>query len=208
MKRLPSAGLPMGSNASPGLRVVPKNEEGSPYPKCSLLFRGMARLADLAIALGLFRVAGPAGTLIALLFLLLADGMLQGQSPGKRIFGIKVVYLPTRSAAQYRESVLRNAPFGLVVLLGMMPYPLGVGAFIAGALVICGIEGWKVLRDPLGLRLGDAWASTQVTDGKVVAGSPAIAQPSGPIREPGRLRSRSRDRQRYPLRRRTRCALP
>lgn len=207
MRRLPAQTLKMGSNASPGLRVVTNDEEGSPYPKCSLVFRGMARLADTAIALGLFRLGGPAGTLIALLFLLLADGMLQGQSPGKRIFGIKVVHLPTRSAGRYRESVLRNAPFGLVVLLGMMPYPLGVGAFIAGALVIGGIEGWKVLRDPLGLRLGDAWASTQVTDGKVVAGSPAIAQPSEPLREPGQLRSRAADG-REPLHRGTRCASP
>lgn len=207
MRRLPAQTLQMGSNASPGLRVVTKQEEGSPYPKCSLVFRGMARLADVAIALGLFRLGGPAGTLIALLFLLLADGMLQGQSPGKRIFGIKVVHLPTRSSARYRESVLRNAPFGLVLLLGMMPYPLGVGAFIAGALAIGGIEGWKVLRDPLGLRLGDAWASTQVTDGKVVAGSPAIAQPNEPLREPGQLRSRSADA-REPLHRGTRCASP
>lgn len=206
MKRLTAQVLQMGSNANPGLRVVSKQEGGSPYPKCSLLFRGMARLADVAIALGLFRLGGPAGTLMALLFLLLADGMLQGQSPGKRIFGIKVVHLPTRSSARYRESVLRNAPFGLVVLLGMMPYPLGVGAFIAGAVVIGGIEGWKVLRDPLGLRLGDAWASTQVTDGKVVAGSAAIAQPSDPLREPGRLRSRSDDQR--ALRGRTRCASP
>lgn len=205
MKRLPPS-LQTTTTPATGLRVVSKAEEGSPYPKCSLVFRGMARLADVAIALGLFRVGGPAGTLVALLFLLLADGMLQGQSPGKRIFGIKVVHLPTRLAARYRESVLRNAPFGLIVLLGMMPYPLGAGAFVAGAVMIGGIEGWKVLRDPLGLRMGDGWASTQVTDGKVVAGSTVVETPAESLREPGRVRSRSVRGERQPARRSARCA--
>src|SRR5262249_6851435 len=75
----------MSSNA-PGLRVISGAREGSPYPKCSLLLRGMARLTDIAIALVLWRVAAGAGMVVALLYLLLADGLLQGQSPGKRIF--------------------------------------------------------------------------------------------------------------------------
>ena len=37
-------------------------------------------------------------------------GCFQGQSLGKRLFGVKVIHLPTRSAARYRDSVLRNAP--------------------------------------------------------------------------------------------------
>jgi uncharacterized RDD family membrane protein YckC len=174
--------------ASSGLRVVSEGEEASPYPKCSLLLRGMARLTDVAIAGGLYRFGGRAGTVVALLFLLLADGMLQGQSPGKRIFGVKVVHLPTRMAARYRESMLRNAPFGLCVLFSMMPQ-IGAVAFAVGTAVIGMIESWKVLRDPLGLRLGDAWAFTQVIDGKVVAGARAIAPPGEAVRAQGQLRS-------------------
>ncbi len=180
------------SSSLPGLRVV-SGEEGSPYPKCSLVLRGMARLADVAIAVGIWRLANGAGMVAALLYLLLADGLLQGQSPGKRIFGIKVVYLPTRAAARYRESMLRNAPFGLCLLLGMMPQPLGTVAFAGGVAVIGGVEAWKVLRDPLGLRLGDAWASTQVTDGKVVAGAPEVSQSAQAIRAPGPLRELPND---------------
>ncbi len=91
--------------STPPLRVVSKEEEGSPYPKCSLVFRGMARVVDIAIAWGLAALAGRAGAVVALLFLLLADGMLQGQSPGKRIFGVKVIHLPSRTAARSSASI-------------------------------------------------------------------------------------------------------
>jgi uncharacterized RDD family membrane protein YckC len=172
----------MSSETPQKLRLV-GDDEGSPYPKASLLLRGGARLVDLLIAFALYRSTGPAGIVIALLYLLFADGMLQGQSPGKKLFGVKVVFLPTRQGARHRDSVLRNSPLGLVIILGMMP-DLGLKAFIAGAVVIGGIEAFKCWKDHLGLRLGDLWANTQVTDGKVVAGQ--LAMPSR--REPATSR--------------------
>ncbi len=166
------------------LRVVGE-EEGSPYPKASLFLRGCARAIDLAIAWVLFVSTGPAGFVVALLYVLFADGMLQGQSMGKKLFGVKVVYLPTRQGARHRDSVLRNSPFGLVMVLGMMP-DLGLRAFIGGCGVVGAIEIAKVLRDPLGLRLGDLWANTQVTDGKVIAGEGLLATPQREARATGR----------------------
>lgn len=152
------------------LRLV-KEGEPSGYPKASLLLRAGARLVDAVIAWAFYVATGPAGVVMALLYVLFADGMLGGQSAGKKIFGIKVVYLPTRSGARHRESVLRNAPFGLVIILSMMP-ELGAHAFWAGLAVIGGIETLQVLRDREGLRLGDTWAQTQVIDGKQQAGQP------------------------------------
>jgi uncharacterized RDD family membrane protein YckC len=159
--------------------VVEDGTEGSPFPKCSLVLRLLARALDVAVAFGLYVVAARAGAVVAFLYLLLADGMFGGQSVGKRLAGVKVISLPHRTAARYRESVLRNAPLGLVVLLGMMPDEPGAGAgsgpsagtiaFCAGAVLIGAIEGFKVLRHPLGIRLGDLWAETQVVDGKDVA---------------------------------------
>jgi len=171
----------------PPLRLVP--EEGipeSPYPRCSTVFRVMARITDLGLAYGLSLAAGRAGLVVALLYLLLADGIFRGQSVGKRIFGVKAVYLPTRTDARFRDSTLRNAPLALVVVLRMMPEPLGLRAGLAGLLVIGAVEAWKAWRDPLGRRLGDVWAQTQVVDGKVVSGSDALARaPSVPV-GPGR----------------------
>lgn len=140
----------------------------SPYPKASLFLRLMARALDVAATYGVYVLGERAGAVLALLFVLFGDGMLQGQSVGKRIFGVKVMHVPTRSAARSRDSVLRNAPLALLVLLSMMPEPLGLRAFLAGALVIGGLEAWKVWQHPLGLRWGDLWAQTQVVDGKVV----------------------------------------
>jgi len=140
-------------------------------------------------------VCGAAGAVVALLFLLLADGMIQGQSVGKRIFGVKVMHLPTRSAARHRDSTLRNAPLALIVLLGMMPAPLGAVAAVAGLFVIGGVEAWRVVRDPLGWRLGDNWAQTQVVDGKVVAGATVAARtPVAHQRAPGRIMSAAKVR--------------
>jgi hypothetical protein len=179
------------------LRLVHEGEimAGSPYPKASLLLRLGARLVDIAVAWGLWVLCGAAGSVVALLFLLLADGMLLGQSLGKRLFGVKVMHLPTRSAARHRDSALRNAPLALIVLLGMMPEGLGLVAGVAGLLVIGGLEGWRVLRDPLGWRLGDMWAQTQVVDGKVVAGATVAARtPVAHERAPGRLMSAAKVR--------------
>lgn len=168
---------------APNLQLVP--DDGipeSPYPRCSFLLRGMARLADVGIAYALALAAGRAGLVVALLYLLLADGVFRGQSVGKRIFGVKAVFLPMRTDARFRDSTLRNAPMALVVLLRMMPEPLGLRAGLAGLLVISAVEAWKAIRNPLGRRFGDVWAQTQVVDGKVVSGSQALARtPSVPV---------------------------
>lgn len=165
--------IPMAAN--PQVKSLAQIEAGqragSPYPRCTLWMRVGARLVDLGLAYGIYFAAGPRfGPVLVILYLLLADGMFEGQSAGKRIFGIKVVHLPTRSAGRKRDSTLRNAPLALPVLLGMMPQ-VGLVAFVAGAVVIGSVETWRVLREPLGMRFGDVWAETQVVDGKVVAGA-------------------------------------
>jgi hypothetical protein len=114
---------------------------------------------------------------MALLYILFADAMIQGQSLGKKLFGVKAIFLPTRQGVRHRDSVLRNAPFGLVIILYMMP-DLGLKAFFGGVAVIGGIEAVRVIRDPQGLRLGDLWAQTQVIDGKVPADHGELIRPA------------------------------
>jgi hypothetical protein len=134
-----------------------------------MFLRAGARVVDVGIAWLLYSATGPAGVVMALLYILFADAMIQGQSLGKKLFGVKAIFLPTRQGVRHRDSVLRNAPFGLVIILFMMP-DLGLKAFIGGLVVIGGIEAVRAIRDPHGLRLGDLWAQTQVIDGKVAAG--------------------------------------
>ena len=147
------------------LKLVRPGDPKWDYPKASMWLRGGARLVDIGIAWLLYSATGPAGIVMALLYVLFADAMIYGQSPGKKLFGVKAIFLPTRSVVRHRDSVLRNAPFGLVVILAMMP-DLGFKAFIGGTIVIGGIEAFRAWRDPQGFRLGDLWAQTQVIDGK------------------------------------------
>jgi hypothetical protein len=190
-----------------------EKQTGSPYPRCSPWLRLGARLADLGTAYVIFRAGGRAGAVLAILYLLLADGIFDGQSIGKKIFGVRVVHLPTRCSGRKRDSTLRNAPLALPVLLWMMPEGLGFPAFIAGAIVIGVIEGWRVIRDPLGMRFGDVWAQTQVVDGKVVAGAPAerVSRDRAAVtqRAAGRATLAARVRRGgYRRIRRTRCGSP
>jgi hypothetical protein len=169
-------------------------ELASPYPRASLWLRLGARLADLGTSYGIFLLGGRAGAVLAILYILLADGIFEGQSIGKKIFGIRVVHLPTRSSGRKRDSTLRNAPLALPLLLWMMPEGLGMIAFVAGAIVIGVVEAWQ----------------TQVVDGKVVAGAAAglVARERAAVTEraAGRITLATRVRRSVQRRRRrSRC---
>ena len=149
------------------LRLIRTGDENPEFPKASLWLRFGARLVDTLVAWLLYKVTGPAGIVMAFLYTLFADAMINGQSVGKKLFGVKAIYLPSRSGVRHRDSVLRNGPFGLVIILFMMP-DFGILAFAFGALGIGSVEAWSAFRHPSGQRLGDLWAQTQVIDGKDV----------------------------------------
>jgi uncharacterized RDD family membrane protein YckC len=142
-----------------------------PYAKADLTLRGLARLADFTIAFGVAITAPLVGPLLAAAYLLLADGLMHGQSPGKRIFGVRAVVPATRAPAGFQESAFRNAPFAAVALFWSLPllWPL----FFLAAVPVVGYEAWRAWDDPLGRRLGDAFAETQVVDAKVFLGAQA-----------------------------------
>ena len=148
--------------------------EGSPYPKADLALRTLARLVDLLLAFFLAQTGHELGPLLAVLYLLVADGLMHGQSVGKRIFGIRTMVVPRRAPAGYRESFLRNAPFALVVLFYVIP--LGWLLFLVAGLPIVGFEAWMVATDRLGVRIGDIFADTQVVDGKVISKVEVVAK--------------------------------
>jgi uncharacterized RDD family membrane protein YckC len=154
--------------------------DGSPYPKADLTLRGLARLVDLTLAFAIANVAREAGPPLAALYLIFADGLLQGQSLGKRIFGVRAVVLPPKGVigrarpAGYRESVLRNVPFALVGLFYGLTLVGWLLLFVVG-LPLIAFEAYMVVSDRLGIRIGDVFADTQVVDAKVLAKSEAAA---------------------------------
>jgi uncharacterized RDD family membrane protein YckC len=153
--------------------------EGSPYPKADLTLRGLARLADFALAFVVARSAPQIGPILAAFYLLVADGLMSGQSVGKRIFGVRTVVLPSRAPAGYHESVLRNAPFALVAVFWAVPllWPL---LLLAGVPIV-GFEAYMIFTDRLGIRIGDIFADTQVVDAKVLSKDAALVRPLGPV---------------------------
>jgi uncharacterized RDD family membrane protein YckC len=160
----------------------------SPYPRVEWASRFLARLADLLVA-GLFAYLVPTvGPLLAVFFVLLADALPNGQSPGKRLVGIKAVHVPTRTPCGPRQSVLRNLTVAVAVAFLVTEF----NALLAWlALPILLFEAYSAATDALGLRLGDVLADTQVIDGKVpfatgVAGTPVRPRHSLPAAEVGK----------------------
>jgi uncharacterized RDD family membrane protein YckC len=147
--------------------------EESPYPKADLTLRILARLADFAFALALARLHPPVGPLLAAAYLLLADGISHGQSIGKKLFGVRAVVVSRRAPAGFRESILRNAPFGLVMVF--VAVPLLWPVLLVAGIPIVAFETWQVIDDRLGVRIGDFFADTQVVDAKVFTRDAEVA---------------------------------
>jgi uncharacterized RDD family membrane protein YckC len=144
----------------------PRREDGL-YPKADLSLRLLARLADFTLSLVISQAIVQAGPLLAAAYLLAADGLLAGQSIGKRIFGLRTMNVRRRAPAGYVESALRNAPFALVAIFYAVPFLWPV-LLVAGAPILA-FETWMVFSDRDGVRIGDILADTQVVDGKVLS---------------------------------------
>lgn len=153
--------------------------EGSPYPKADLTLRGLARLADVTLAWVVAQTVPQVGPLIAAFYLLVADGLMSGQSVGKKIFGVRAVVVPRRAPAGWHESVLRNAPFALVAVFYAVPLLWPV-LFVVG-LPIVAFEAYMIFTDRLGIRIGDIFADTQVVDAKVLSKAGEIAHGIRPV---------------------------
>jgi uncharacterized RDD family membrane protein YckC len=153
--------------------------QGSPYPKADLTLRGLARAADFTLAWIVAQSAPQIGPLVAAFYLLVADGLMSGQSVGKKIFGVRTVVVPRRAPAGWHESLLRNAPFALVAVFYAVPLLWPV-LFVVG-LPILGFEAYMIFTDRLGIRIGDIFADTQVVDAKVLSKAGEIAHGIRPI---------------------------
>jgi uncharacterized RDD family membrane protein YckC len=153
--------------------------EGSPYPKADLTLRGLARLADFTLAWVVAQSVPQVGPLLAAFYVLVADGLMSGQSVGKRIFGVRTVVVPRRAPAGWHESVLRNSPFALVAVFYAVPILWPV-LFVVGVPIVA-FEAYMIFTDRLGVRIGDIFADTQVVDAKVLSKAGEIAHGIRPV---------------------------
>ncbi|MEK7869703.1 MAG: hypothetical protein AAB271_05165 [Nitrospirota bacterium] len=142
-----------------GVGPVAKLIEGAVYPKAYVLNRFIAKLIDVFIVVAADEVAPPVGFLSGLAYILIADGFAGGRSIGKRLVGLQTMRLDVRETAGFRESIIRNLPFGVAQLLFAVPY---VGWI--GSAAVLAFESVLIVGNEHGRRLGDEVARTQVLD--------------------------------------------
>jgi uncharacterized RDD family membrane protein YckC len=138
----------------------------------SLLNRIVARTVDFIIVVALMEIIPRIGYFAGLAYLLLADGLFQGRSLGKRLIGLRVVVKENDDSfieCSFKESVYRNIPFALgYILLGIfggIPLLGWILSFIAVVAVLV-FESLVMLGSEDDMRLGDELAKTQVVNDK------------------------------------------
>ncbi len=139
--------------------------------RADLSLRMMARLVDEALFLALCAVY-PVGILAGFAYLLAADGMMRGRSPGKRLFGLRVVRSRGLTPAGFKASILRNLTMAVISLFLMIPI-VGWALFILVGCPMLVVDFILARTDPNGQRVGDILADTAVIrDGAILLKPP------------------------------------
>jgi len=129
------------------------------YAKANILNRFIAKFIDILIVGALLKLLPPIGFLAGLTYMLIGDGLFDGRSLGKKIIGLKVIISDKGEGCSFRESIIRNLPFGIGYILFSIPW---IGWVFP--LIIFAFEGLLVIGSEEGMRIGDEIAKTQVVD--------------------------------------------
>lgn len=125
------------------------------------LSRLIAKAIDLFIVAILSMFFYPAGLILSLAYLAIADSLYGGQSIGKRFIGFSVISLEDGMPCSIRQSFIRNLPLTI---------PLGFAIFFPWGVIICAflivplilLEVYLLFKLDSGHRLGDVMADTTV----------------------------------------------
>ncbi len=128
-----------------------------------LVYRVLARAIDSVVFTMFCGVVYPAGIFAGLLYLLIADGLMEGRSLGKRIIRLRVVSDIDGSPIGFRRAMIRNSPFVLVSFFAVIPIIGWILLFTVGMLIL-GAELYFAITDTRGQRIGDILAGTLVVD--------------------------------------------
>lgn len=139
--------------------LISQLPERTVYPKAHVLNRFIAKLIDLFLVVAANQIAPPVGFLSGLAYILIADGFAGGRSIGKRLVGLQTMRVDSRDAAGFRESIVRNLPLGCAQIAFAIPW---VGWLASVAIVA--FEGFLIIGNEQGRRLGDEVARTHVLD--------------------------------------------
>jgi uncharacterized RDD family membrane protein YckC len=132
--------------------------------KVSTITRCSAKGVDLFVVMLVSVVLPyPLGVLLGLGYTLIHDGLRKGQSLGKWIFNLKTIDLKKDTPCTMRESVIRNAPLGVAVFFGIIPFWGWIILVLLGIPLII-LEVYLMTTLANGGRLGDVMADTKVIE--------------------------------------------
>jgi len=136
----------------------------SSVPRVAVTTRCIAKAIDLGIIVVLSIVLpSPAGVFLGFLYMLVHDGLFRGQSPGKKVCGLRVVFLKSDRPCSIRESAIRNAPHGVATFFAIIPFWGWIVAILLGIPLVA-LEVYLMLTLENGGRLGDVMADTRVVE--------------------------------------------
>jgi uncharacterized RDD family membrane protein YckC len=135
------------------------NADQQELERAKILNRIIARIIDFIIVGILLEAVPRLGFFTGLTYLLIADGLFEGRSVGKRLIKLRVVHNKENQACGFRESIIRNFPFAVGYILMALPL-LG---FIF-PILIAGFETLLMFGSERGMRLGDELAKTRVVE--------------------------------------------
>lgn len=127
--------------------------------RASLFIRVFAKILDFIIVAVMAEVIPRAGFYAGLFYMLIADSLFNGRSPGKYLMGIKTISVKEGLPCSVRESVIRNSPFAIGLLLYKIPL---IGWIFL--IFITAFEFLILLGSKEGMRLGDELAKTLVIE--------------------------------------------
>ncbi|MGB9847530.1 MAG: RDD family protein, partial [Desulfotomaculales bacterium] len=125
-----------------------------------LLKRFLAYFIDVFLS-GIIGLVPVLGGIAATVYMLVRDGLFNGQSVGKRVVGLKVE--KDGCPAAFADSVKRNLILAVPDVLLIIPVA-GFVLYAVAISIVTIIETLFVLLN--GWRLGDKFAGTQVVEGK------------------------------------------
>ena len=148
------------------------SDEQDDLIQASFLNRLVARTIDFIIVVALLEIIPKIGYFAGLAYILIADGLFQGRSVGKKLLGLKVVfYIEPEEPIEcsIKESIYRNFPFAagyiLYGILGGIPLIGWLLSFVAVVGIML-FESLLIVGNDRGMRFGDEIAKTRVVEDK------------------------------------------
>ncbi len=129
------------------------------FKRAGLLVRTVAKTLDFIIIAAAVEIVPKAGFFAGLTYLLIGDGLFDGQSLGKKLVGLRVVSADTYQPCAFRDSILRNSVFAVGYLVSRV---IWIGWILI--MIIAVFEFIILLGSKDRMRIGDEIAKTIVVD--------------------------------------------